>query len=102
MKGTVLYGPRDIRSEDREDPKIEKGERCGDPHGLLPAFPRICFRAEGHAQRKNSAPPITRLYARFSIFTAWWRPVRTAHSPVWPAIPFMSCSQTARQHDSFS
>ena len=24
MKGTVLYGPRDIRFEDREDPKIEK------------------------------------------------------------------------------
>jgi threonine dehydrogenase-like Zn-dependent dehydrogenase len=24
MKGTVLYGPRDIRFEDRDDPKIEK------------------------------------------------------------------------------
>ena len=24
MKGTVLYGPRDIRFEDRETPKIEK------------------------------------------------------------------------------
>ena len=24
MKGTVLYGPRDIRFEDRPDPKIEK------------------------------------------------------------------------------
>ncbi len=24
MRGTVLYGPRDIRFEDREDPKIEK------------------------------------------------------------------------------
>jgi len=24
MRGTVLYGPRDIRFEDRDDPKIEK------------------------------------------------------------------------------
>lgn len=24
MRGTVLYGPRDIRFEDREDPKIEE------------------------------------------------------------------------------
>jgi len=24
MRGTVLYGPRDIRFEDREDPQIEK------------------------------------------------------------------------------
>lgn len=24
MKGTVLYGPRDIRFEEREEPRIEK------------------------------------------------------------------------------
>src|SRR6516162_6631982 len=24
MRGTVLYGPRDVRFEDREDPRIEK------------------------------------------------------------------------------
>ena len=24
MKGTVLYGPRDVRFEDREEPRIEK------------------------------------------------------------------------------
>ena len=31
MRGTVLYGPRDIRFEDRETPKIDRADRCHHP-----------------------------------------------------------------------
>ena len=31
MQGTVLYGPRDIRFEDRPEPKIIKADRCHHP-----------------------------------------------------------------------
>src|SRR6516225_8692084 len=32
MKGAVLHGPRDVRFEEREAPKIEKPNRCGHSH----------------------------------------------------------------------
>ena len=33
MRGTVLYGPGDIRFEDREDTEDHRTDGCGDPHG---------------------------------------------------------------------
>ena len=33
MRGAVLYGPRDVRFEDRETPKIDRADRRCDPHG---------------------------------------------------------------------
>ena len=32
MRGTVLYGPRDVRFEERRGPEDYRTDRCGDPH----------------------------------------------------------------------
>ena len=65
MRGTVLYGPRDIRFEDRETPKIIEADRCRHPHARPHASAdRTCGRTAA-SNRLMSPTPMGHEYCGF-------------------------------------